>query len=315
MNWLQPPETVRRFTPHQIVQHVAAIIAWLALTLTALLSSAGIGWGRIGHLLAAAPAAGFLAYHVLFLAVVGIRWDVPAGKVAFLPWGDEWAVLRGRRSEGPGTGKFAPPEKADYLGILAWSALAALSGLLLRWPSVFRVPSLAAFGWIKTVHAGAGAALAVHVLTAHVRYRWFEAPPAFRMAILTGSVPLPEAEKRPGWIEDLVAGAVLVPEPVRPVAEDQEESMTVRELLERGNRHAREGDYGMACDAFAEALRLLPDYSQARFNLAVALFRRGDADGAREQLRIFIEMDPFNPMAEKAREMLRGEGGGAGGGQ
>ena len=86
----------------------------------------------------------------------------------------------------------------------------------------------------------------------------------------------------------------------------------VRELLERGNRLAKEGKYENACAAFSEALRLLPGYSQARFNLAVALFRMGDSGAAREQLRIFIEMDPFNPMAEKAREMLGPDDGPAG---
>jgi hypothetical protein len=31
---------------------------------------------------------------------------------------------------------------------------------------------------------------------------------------------------------------------------------------------------------------------------------------AREQLKIFLEKDPFNPMVEKAREMLDGTGKG-----
>lgn len=309
MIWLQPTESVRRFTPHQIVQHGAALLAWVALTVTAALSSLGIGWGGKAHILASAPAVGLLLYHILFLAGVGIRRDIPAEKVAFLPWGAEWDVLRGRRKPGSGMGKYAPPEKADYLGILLWAALAAVTGLALRWPSVFRVPSMLAFGWVKTVHAGAGAGLAVHILAGHARYRWLEAPPGFRKAMLTGMVPLEDAERRAGWVSDLVAEGVLVPAPSQPVPEDQQESRSVRELLERGNRFAREGDYGSACEAFSEALRLLPDYSQARFNLAVALLRKGDAGAAREQLRIFIETDPFNPMVEKARDMLAsGEG-------
>jgi len=313
MNWLQPPESVRRFTPHQIAQHAVSVTAWLILTVTALLSSLGVGWGRNGHLLAATPSAGLLLYHLLFLAGTGIRRDVPAEKVAFLPWGEEWAVLKGKRSPGTGTGKYAPAEKADYLGILVWASLAAATGLALRWPSVPGIPSLAAFGWLKTVHAGAGAALAVHVLTAHARYRWLEAAPGVRMAILTGMVPLPEAESRGGWIADLVAGGVLVPAPSLPVPEDQKESRSVRELLERGNRFAKDGEYEAACEAFSEALRLLPDYSQARFNLAVALFRMGNVAEGRKELRTFIESDPFNPMVEKAREMLGGGDDSAGG--
>jgi len=315
MNWLQPPESVRRFTPHQIAQHAVALAAWLSLTITALLSSVGGGWGRNAHITAATPSAALLLYHLFFLAGVGIRRDVPAAKVAFLPWGDDWSVLRGRRLPGDGTGKYSPSEKADYLGILAWATLAAVSGLALRWPSVFGVPSIAAFGWLKTAHAGAGAAIAVHILTAHARYRWLEASPGFRKAIFTGTVPLGDAEGRGGWVADLVADGVLVPAPVQPVAEDQKESSSVREMLERGNRFAREGDFEAACGAFSDALRLLPDYSQARFNLAVALFRKGDSGAAREQLRIFIETDPFNPMVERAREMLASGDGPAGGTQ
>lgn len=315
MNWLQAPESVRRFTPHQIAQHGLSVAAWLTLTFTAILSATGVEWGRRAHLLAAMPAVGLLLYHILYLAGVGIRRDVPAEKIAFLPWGEEWGLLRGRKASIAGTGKYAPSEKADYLGILFWAALSALAGLALRWPSAFGVPSLAAFGWIKTVHAGAGAAMAVHILTAHARNRWVEAPPAFRKAILTGMVPLQEAEKRPGWIADLVAATVLVPAPVQEVPEDQKESRSVRELLERGNRLAKEEKYEKACEAFSEALRLLPEYSQARFNLAVALFRMGNAGAAREQLRTFIEMDPFNPMAEKAREMLGSDDGPAGSGR
>lgn len=312
MKWLQPPESVRRFTPHQIAQHAVSVAAWLILSLTAVLSSLGVGWGRKGHVLASTPSVGLLLYHLFFLAGTGIRRDVPAEKVAFLPWGDEWGALRGRRLSGDGTGKYSPSEKADYLGILAWAILASVTGLALRWPSVPGVPSLAAFGVLKTVHAGAGAALAVHVLTAHVRYRWLEAPPAFRKAILTGIVPLREAESRGGWIADLVADGVLVPAPSLPEPEDQKESRSIRELLERGNRFTKDGDYGPACEAFREALRLLPDYSQARFNLSVALFRMGNAAEARKELRIFIETDPFNPMVEKAREML-GDGDGTAG--
>jgi len=309
MKWLQPPERVRRFTPHQILQHAIAVVVWAILALTALLGAVGAGWARNAHYLASPAAAVFLGYHLLCLVGIGIRRDVPAETIAFLPWGKEWRAFRGDRNAGTASGKYSPAEKADYLGILAWSTLAALTGVAVRWPSVLGVPSLESFRWIKAAHGGCGAALAVHVLAVHVRDRWFLASPAFRMSILTGDVPLEEASKRPGWIAELTAAGILVPAPVEAVPEEQEESRAVRELLDRGNRLAREREYEGSCDAFREALRLMPGYSQARFNLAVALFRKGDPEGARRQLAIFIETDPFNPMAEKAREMLNREPG------
>jgi hypothetical protein len=39
--------------------------------------------------------------------------------------------------------------------------------------------------------------------------------------------------------------------------------------------------------------------------------RDGRGEEAREQLTIFIEKDPFNPMVERAREMLAGTGKGS----
>jgi Flp pilus assembly protein TadD len=94
------------------------------------------------------------------------------------------------------------------------------------------------------------------------------------------------------------------------VPEDRKESRKVRDLLEEGNRLAREGDFGAACAVYEGALRLFPDYSQARFNLAVALTRDGKRKEAREQLLRFLEMDPFNPMTERARDMLADLGNG-----
>ena len=78
------------------------------------------------------------------------------------------------------------------------------------------------------------------------------------------------------------------PDPEATESAEDRESVEVQELLEQGNRFAREGKYDDACVSYEEALRLLPDYSQARFNLAVALLRDGRREEAREQLTIFI---------------------------
>ena len=310
MNWIRPPETVRRFTLHQLLQHWIAVALWIVLAGSALAAGAGVGESRSLHAAAGIAGLFLLGYHAIVLAAIGIRFDMPAESVAFLPWGREWSALRGRRGSRADDGKYSPAEKGDYLAILAWSCLAAASGILLRWPSFFGVPGASAYGWIRTAHAGFGAALTVHLIAIHLPRRWWNAPVDFRRAILTGSVPLREAEKRAGWVRDLVARGVLVPIPEATESAEDRESVEVREFLERGNRFAREGKFGEACDSYGQALRLLPDYSQARFNLSVALLRDGRMEEAREQLKIFLEKDPFNPMVEKAREMLDGTGKG-----
>jgi thiosulfate reductase cytochrome b subunit len=311
MNWINPPETVRRFTPHQLLQHWIAGAFWIVLAGSALAAGAGVSGSRPLHAATGIAGLFLLGYHAIVLAATGIRLDLPAENLAILPWGREWAEIRRRNGSSPDAGKYSPAEKGDYLAILAWSLLVAASGILLRWPSSLGVPGASAYGWIRTAHAGFGAALTVHLLAVHLPQRWWNAPAGFRRAILDGTVPLREAENRGGWVRDLVARGVLVPIPEATESAEERESVEVREFLERGNRLAREGKHGEACVAYGEALRLLPEYSQARFNLAVALLRDGRTGEAREQLTIFIERDPFNPMVERAREMLAGTGKGS----
>lgn len=171
------------------------------------------------------------------------------------------------------------------------------------------------YAWLRVAHAGCGAALSVHILCIHVPARWLRARASLRRAILCGDVPLECAEERAGWIAELTVAGTLVPVPEEAPQESQRESLQVRNLLEEGNRLAQQGRYGEACAAFEEALRMFPEYSQARFNLAVARMREGRTDLAAEQFRLFIERDPFNPMAGKAKDLLesivRGNGRGS----
>ncbi|HEX9190775.1 MAG TPA: tetratricopeptide repeat protein, partial [Candidatus Deferrimicrobiaceae bacterium] len=307
--------TIRRFTWHQIIQHWAAAALWAVLAVSAALAgTAGVPWGAV-HVSAGIVGAAFYLYHLFALAAVGVRTDASPEDVAFLPMG--WERKRLRRGPDPAdpTGKYSPEEKGDYLAVLAWSLALAVTGIFLRWPGSLGVPGPGSYAWLRVGHAGLGAALSAHILLVHVPRRWLRAPASFRRSIVGGAVPLESAETRPGWISDLVAAGTLVPVPEEVPQEGHRESVQVRDLLEEGNRLAQRGLYGDASAAFEEALRLFPDYSQARFNLAVARMKEGRTDLAAEQFRLFIEMDPFNPMAGKAKDLLesvvrgKGEGG------
>jgi len=312
--WINPPVTIRRFTWHQVIQHGFATALWIVLAVTAALSGVlGPGW-RALHVMCGLIGAIFLVYHLLSLVAIGVRRDVPPEKVAFFPVGWEWKRLLKESDPSDPTGKFAPEEKGDYLGILAWSLLLVVSGISLHWPGRLGVPGPAVLAWLRVVHAGFGAALSVHILLVHVPGRWVRSPDALRRAVFSGTVPLAVAEGRSGWIADLVASGTLVPVPEQAPAEGHRESVEVRRLLEEGNRLVQAGRTAEACAAFEEALRLFPDYSQARFNLAVARLKEGRADLAAEQFRLFIQTDPFNPMADKAKELLEGIGRAKGGG-
>ncbi len=305
MRWMDPPDSILRFTLHQRIQHwgATALGAILALTAAGSVLRGGPPWNVL-HQYAGFAGLAFLGYHAAYLALVGIRHDVPADRVAFLPLGWERKALRKGGGKDDPTGKYAPEEKGDYLAILILSLAVAGAGAVLCWPGRFSVPGREAYGWVRTVHAALGAAWVLHVLATHVDARWVSSPREFRGAILYGKVPLAAAEARPGWVEELVARKVLMPAPQEAIPEETVQSLQVRDLLEEGNRLAREGRYGEASVAFEEALRLFPDYSQARFNLAVSRMKEGRNDLAAEQFRRFLANDPFNPMSSRAKELL-----------
>jgi hypothetical protein len=300
---MDPPAMIRRFTRVQIVQHWAATGFGAALLVSASLPGEYLGMTQI-HSDIGLVCAVFLFLHFVMLIAIGIRHDVSPEKVAFFPTGWEWSVFCGRPIPSPQTGKYAPNEKGDYLAILFWSVLLVVSGIFLRWPGTLGVPGPGAYGWLRVIHAGCGAALSIHVLLVHIPGRWFRPSRAFRRAMITGMIPLEEAETRPGWVADLEAEGILIPIPREVTSESAQESDQVRNLLEKGNRLVQEEKFGEAARHFEQALNLFPGYSQARFNLGIARWKEGKPDLAVEQFRLFIDMDPFNPMAERARDML-----------
>lgn len=296
MNWINPPAFVRRFSLQQILQHTAAVILGLVLVVSALLPGSA---GKV-HPVAGLAAGILLVLHFFSLLVIGVRHDVASEHIAFLPFG-------GSESEAGGnSGKYSAAERWDYFLILGWSILVAASGIALEWPGKVGVPGPYAFSWLRILHAALGASWLLHLLGCHVSFRFLDALPGSRWAIFTGKVPLEAAERRAGWVETLVSSGVLVPVPVESVRETEKETVQVRELLEEGNRLTREARYEDAAAVFEKALALYPEYSQARFNLAVARTRQGRTDLAAEHFRLFLETDPFNPMAGKARELLDG---------
>lgn len=309
MNWLNPPERIRRFTAHQIGQHALAIGIGGVLLGTAVLLSVKRGGSRAAdfHVIVGLAASTLFAYHIAALIVIGIRSDITVGQIACFP------SPGGLRRDAAGgdcasvIGKYSPAERADYFACLIWFLPAAATGAALRWPGRFGIPGPTAFFWVRILHAAFGSAWIIHLLYHHVPGRWLRASAGFRAAIFTGHVPLADAERRPGWVNELVGLGILVPAPSDEVPESLRESAEVRRALEEGNRLAREGRFEEACGRFEEALRLYPEYSQARFNLAVARMKQGRREVAECEFRRFLADDPFNPMADQARRLLDAE--------
>ncbi len=311
MRWIAPPEEIRRFTRHQIAQHAVATVLGAVLVASAVIFSlfSGTGWRQV-HVLAGLTSAGFFLYHIAALVAVAIRYDVPTDKVAFLPARKPGPTTMDRQSASTEEGKYSTAERGDYLGILLWTVLLVATGTILRWPGKVGVPGIGAFGMLKAAHAGCGAAWVIHLFVVHIPCRWIRTAPPFRRAILAGRIPFEHACSRPGWVADLVSAGILVPAPSEQETEDRRETRQVRDILEEGNRLVREERYEEAARAFEEALELFPDYSQARFNLGITRMKQGRPDLAEEQFRVFIEKDPFNAMADRAKNLLKEIAGG-----
>jgi len=65
------------------------------------------------------------------------------------------------------------------------------------------------------------------------------------------------------------------------------------------------GNYGEAIQKYHEAIEIYPNYSQARFNLAVALKKNNQYKEAIKVFTEFVNMDPFNEMVNPAKASIR----------
>ena len=298
MNWINPPQNIKRFSFQQMLQHVAAILLGFLLVLSALYPDFWHGF----HSAIGLGSAVLFILHLFSLLVTGVRHDVAIDQIAFLPIGKSDVSPDGKAV----SGKYTYPEKWDYFLILFWSFLVIATGVVLHWPGRFGLPGPRDFEWLRLIHSALAAGWGLHLIGCHIPCRFIHAMDGYRWAIFTGNVSLDAVESRGGWVASLVDTGILVPVPVEQQGTSERETVQVREMLDEGNRRTREGQYDEAASIFEEALRLYPEYSQARFNLAVSRIRQGRPDLASGQLRIFLEADPFNPMAGKARELLDG---------
>ncbi|PLX43100.1 MAG: hypothetical protein C0608_00135 [Deltaproteobacteria bacterium] len=125
----------------------------------------------------------------------------------------------------------------------------------------------------------------------------------FNHSWITGRSPFNRVwMMRRGWAEEIVSD---LNQGLEPGDEPVDESVSVEELLERGNSAALEGRYREAALHFIKALELYPGYSQALYNLGVSLYKSGDKKRAAIVLKKYLAQDEFGAPAPKARELIR----------
>jgi tetratricopeptide (TPR) repeat protein len=98
--------------------------------------------------------------------------------------------------------------------------------------------------------------------------------------------------------------------PFDPILEEVESLRTgERARLENGKRAYNAGRVAEAAEEFRRALEVRPESVEARINLAAALARQGDRDGAIARLREAVELAPANATARFNLGLLLAAGG------
>ncbi len=88
-------------------------------------------------------------------------------------------------------------------------------------------------------------------------------------------------------------------------AKVKKQKMRLEDYLNDGNELAKNKEYDLAIEKYKEAISIYPNYSQARFNLAIVYKKNGQYKEAVDKFNEFISLDPFNQMAGKAKGIIK----------
>ncbi len=307
-----------RLGANQRAQH-AALAAAVLLAL-----GSGVGEGLIPtlgesarrvHVAAGLAALAVLGYHLVYLSVRGyvegrgwssfpLRWS---GADAAAAAADLRRLLGGGAH--PPAGDWRPGRKLHYWWTGAAVGIVGATGVGLGfWESLGTLGSLAA---LAAVHRGLALLLLASLLWHLYGALTWEGRWAPEWSWITGELDestarlkMPDALRRHRAREAEEEGGL-------PVGADEAqrerlrlEREEVEAELEKGNRLALAEKYVEAVYHYRRALELYPGYSQARYNMARVLARMGEREAAREAYQLFLEAEPFHPLAQKAQEAI-----------
>jgi tetratricopeptide (TPR) repeat protein len=268
------------------------------------------------HRLLGLAVGAALGGHLLYLILRMYIEDFPIERFPLLLSRDDWRRLA-RELPGTilghpaGTGRYTPSRKLFYWLFLGGSATVTASGLLLNsWDRLDMSVVTSRLDALAAVHGGGAFVLAILVIW-HVA-DILDGGRRLPMAVTIVSGTLCDADLAAFYpelhrlkTEEALGSAV--PERDRDELTDdarQAERHGIEEILERGNRLARDGDPEGAMAAYREALDRYPHYSQAQYNLAVVLEKTGRSGEALEAYGRFLEIDPFHPLAGAVRKAV-----------
>lgn len=303
------------------VQHGLLVLCVVTAIATGLLREGGHGAEAVRwHLIAGFGALALLFYHLLYLVVRGyvesrgwgtfpLRWERADWTLAAA----EARFLFGRAPERPEAGEHRAGQKAFYWWTGISLAVVCASGVAVEYWERFGAGLIARLPALAAAHRGFALLLLATALW-HLygaltwAGRWMP-DLSWASGLLAPDLA---SRKVPGaWRRHLAAEAELASAPREAEPEErrrerlEREKQEVESALEAGNRLALEERYVEALYHYRRALELYPGYSQARYNMARVLARMGENQMAVEAYRLFLEHDPFHPLARKAQEAVR----------
>jgi tetratricopeptide (TPR) repeat protein len=215
----------------------------------------------------------------------------------------------------PRFGRFNFIQKFDYFAALFGLVLMLATGLVAGFPehAVAVLPPLY-FGDLRAIHSALGFMLIFVFLGWHL-YHNLLAPGKFlaNWSWIIGTMPAHiVARDHAAFYDEVVERERAERLKKEKAAEERsmhrvisKQSRRLEEYLEAGNRHAKQEEYEEAIEQYQRALDLLPNFPQARYNIATVYHKAGNLAQAAAEYRKFLEVDPFNTMAEKVRSILR----------
>jgi len=314
------PSAIEIFDPISRLLHAAGLVGLMGALATgpflefpSLAKSLGLKIMPAHGVHSVFALAAVLAW-AIHLARVCIRWLsgetttgllFRAGDAADLVKALLWGLFA--RKEPPRLGKYSYREKLPYTTFIFALPVLLLSGFPLAHPKS-SMGLLGGDGLLFAADLHSNTALfLMPLLVWHVYFAHFHPEVLFwNNAWITGKTKFDKIERlRPAWAEEFLSDD-------EPDESAKSKAPNVEDILAVGNAAAREGRYAKAEAAYLDALAHYPGYSQALFNLGVVRRRAGKYEEAAAAFKQFLDQDPFNPLAVKAKESLKeleGSGG------
>ena len=281
----------------------------------------GFDWVVRFHLLAALPMAALVMYHLASVVFLAVKEDWTLHDLTLFPNRKDFEdLIRNAKyllfldADKPKLGKYGFIQKFDYFVALLGIGFMLASGLALGFPE--RLASLIhpdRLADLRSIHLCAGYLLVFVFLAWHAHNNLL-APDKFlsNWSWINGKMSEGMMKREhAGYYEEIIQREREEQLVKEKAAEKRSMETTIRkearrlqEYLEAGNQFAKEAEYDKAIEQYEKALKLLPNFPKAQYNLATVRHKAGDLRQAVVEYRKFIEMDPFNLLAEKAKTTL-----------